>query len=383
MVFLYVKKGVLLSRSSSIREKRIKNILWILCKKILLLIVFLFILSVMVFLLSRFSPGDPLHAFFGDTVDRMTESQKAAATKQLALDQPLFRQYTTWLTNFFHGDLGISYQYKQPVSAVIGNLWLNTLLLGGLSYLLMFLFAILLGVFCAKYQGGVFDTIIRKVGTVTNTIPSFFVALIFILIFAVNLSILPMGGAYSLGGSGELGDRLKHLILPVSVMVLSHLWYYAYIIRNKMIEELFMDYVSLLKVKGVSRFNIVWKHCFRNALPSLISIMAISVPHIIGGTYIVEMVFSYPGLGKLSFESAVYHDYNMLSALCLITGAVVLIFNMLGEEISQIIDPRMKERSRTGIIDYRENDKDSGIADENNNHEHNNHENHKDGGKYA
>ena len=330
----------------------VENIL----KKAALLIVFLFILSVVVFLLSRFSPGDPLHAYFGDAVERMTESQKENATKQLALDQPLFKQYTTWLSNFIKGDLGISYQYKQPVGIIIGNLWLNTLLLGGLSYVLTFVFAALLGVFCARYQNAVIDTIIRKVGTVTSTIPSFFVALVFILIFAVNLSILPMGGAYSLETSGTLADRAYHLVLPVSVMVLSHLWYYAYIIRNKMIEELSMDYVSLLKVKGVSAPNIIWRHCFRNILPSLISIMAISIPHIIGGTYIVEMVFSYPGLGSLSFESAIYHDYNMLSALCLITGAVVLFFNMLGEEISQIIDPRMKEKSRTSIRTYREND---------------------------
>lgn len=304
--------------------------------------VFLFVLSILVFILARLAPGDPLAAYFGDSIDRMSNTQKDAAMARLGLDSPIYTQYFTWIKNVLASDLGISYQYKQPVTVIISSLWKNTLLLGGISYILTFVFAILLGVFCATRHGKIFDVLMRKIGVVTGIIPSFFVALLFILIFSVNLHLLPMDGAYSIGGEGSVADRIVHLILPVSVMVFSHLWYYAYMIRNKMIEELEMDYVSLLKVKGVSRKNIVWKHCFKNILPSTISIMAISIPHIIGGTYIVEMVFSYPGLGTLSFESAIYNDYNMLSALCLITGTVVLIFNVVGEEVSRLLDPRMK-----------------------------------------
>lgn len=334
-----------MSDINSIENNKFKYYSQYTIKKILLLIVFLFVLSIIIFALSRLSPGDPLHAYYGDSVDRMTIEQKEAAISRLSLDEPMIKQYTTWLTNILSGDMGISYQYKQPVSDIISKYWFNTLLLGGISYVLTFVFAILLGVFCASRQGKIIDTIIRKVGTVTSVIPSFFLCLIFILIFAVNLNILPMGGAYSLGASENFFDRLVHLILPVLVMILSHLWYYTYIIRNKLIEEFAMDYVSLLKVKGASRSAIIWKHCMRNILPPLISIMAVSVPHIIGGTYIVEMVFAYPGLGTLSFESAMYHDYNMLSALCLITGAVVIVFNIIGEEVSEILDPRIKSLS--------------------------------------
>ena len=326
-------------------HNKILHILGDSAKKIALLIIFLFILSVLVFLLARLAPGDPLHSYFGDAADRMTAAQKAAAMDKMGLNDSVIKQYIVWITNFFQGNLGISYQYKQPVVNIIGNLWINTLVLGGLSYILTFVFAIFVGVFCAVRQNSIIDNIIRKVGTASSTIPSFFDALIFILIFSVTLKLLPMGGAYEPGGESDTVGRVVHLILPLSVMILSHLWYYAYMIRNKMIEELRMDYVLLLKVKGVSRRIIIWKHCFRNILPSLIAIMTVSIPHIIGGTYVVETVFSYPGLGKLSFESAVYHDYNMLSALCLITGTLVLISNMIGEEFSELADPRIKAGS--------------------------------------
>lgn len=311
----------------------------------MLLIIFLFVLSVLVFCLARLSPGDPLYAYFGDSIDRMNQSQKDTAFHILGLDDSFIKQYSVWISNFFQGDMGISYQYKQPVSQIISSFWFNTLLLGGISYILTFLFAILLGVFCARHEGSILDNIIRRIGTVTSVIPSFFAALILILLFSVNLGVLPMDGAYSLGNANDLGDRLSHLILPVSVMILSHVWYYAYMIRNKMIEELSMEYVSLLKIKGVKQKNIVWGHCFRNIMPAVISIMVVSIPHIIGGTYVVEMVFSYPGLGTLSFESALYNDYNMLSALCLITGFFILIFNIIGEEISKVADPRIRNEA--------------------------------------
>ena len=155
--------------------------------------------------------------------------------------------------------------------------------------------------------------------------------------------MLPTSGAYALGGEHSLGDRLVHLILPVTVMVLSHLWYYTYMVRNKLLEEIREDYVLLCKVKGMGKCRIMFTHCLRKILPSLISIMAISVPHIIGGTYIAESVFSYPGLGTLSMESAQYHDYNMLMVLSLITGFAVIVANVAGQIISEWIDPRMKQ----------------------------------------
>jgi len=132
--------------------------------------------------------------------------------------------------------------------------------------------------------------------------------------------------------------------------VLSHLWYYAYMLRNKLLDEIRQEYVLLARAKGLSRRQVMWKHCVRNLMPTMVQIMAISVNHILGGTYIIEMVFSYPGIGTLSFESAKYHDYNMLMVLVIITGIIVISLNMAGEVISERIDRRMSAREE--VIDH-------------------------------
>lgn len=163
-----------------------------------------------------------------------------------------------------------------------------------------------------------------------------------ILIFAVGLGVLPQSGVVSLG-DGSFTDRILHLILPVSAIVLSHTWYCAYLMRNRLSDEVRREYVLLCRVKGVSERRILYRHCLRNIMPSAVSIMAIFLPHLIGGTYVVELVFSYPGMGKLGMESAQYHDYNMLMLVCLITGAAVIIVNMLAQMINERLAPDIKE----------------------------------------
>lgn len=303
-------------------------------------VIFLVILSILVFILSRLAPGDPMHAYYGDALERMSAEQIEAARARLSLDDGPVTQYLTWAGRVLQGDFGISFQYKEAVSSVIGDYWLNTLLLGGISFVLTFVLATLLGIYCASRHGRLIDKLIHKLGVLSSTVPTFFLALMLILIFAVNLKILPSGGATALDGSG----RGIYLILPAFTLIFTHLWYYAYIIRNKMIRELDKDYVQLCRVKGIKNGSILFRHCLKNISPSIISLMVVSLPHILGGTYIVEMVFSYPGLGMLSFESAKYHDYNMLLMLCLITGLVVIVGNMIGEEVSELIDPRMRRR---------------------------------------
>lgn len=311
-------------------------------KKLLQMILVLIILSMTVFVIARLCPGDPLRSYYGDGVEHMSTEQKEMAREKLGLNDSMVVQYTRWVTSAFDGDLGISYKYKQPVGEVIGRVWTNTLALGGIAYLLTFGLATLLGMFCALREESLIDRIICKIGVISGSVPAFFMALLLILVFAVNLKLLPTGGAYSYGNSESIADRLYHLILPVTVMVLEHLWYYAYMVRNKLIEETRQDYVLLCKAEGIPRKKIMRRHCLRNIMPSMLVIMAISLPHILGGTYIVEMVFSYPGLGTLSFESAMYQDYNMLMALCMVTGVIVLVFNLLAQILNEFIDPRMK-----------------------------------------
>lgn len=311
-------------------------------KKAIQFILIIFLLSISVFYMSRLSPGDPLVSYYGEGAKRMNTTQKLEAMKRLGLNDPIYKQYISWLSNAARGEYGISYKYKQDVTTVIGNVYKNTIILGGLSYILTFLFALFLGIFCALHEDKLIDKIICKVGIVTTSVPPFWIALVLILIFSINLKILPSSGAYAMGQSKNHVSRIEYLVLPLTVMILSHLWYYTYIIRNKLVEEMRQDYVLLCKVKGLSKKKIIYKDCLRNIMPSYISIMAMSVPHILGGTYVVEKVFSYPGLGTLSFESAKYHDYNMLMLLCLITGILVVFANVVAQVINDKIDPRMK-----------------------------------------
>ena len=315
-----------------------------LIKKLVQMIVTLVVLSIVVFVMARLCPGDPLRSYYGDSIEHMSTQQKEAAREKLGLNDSIITQYKGWAAALSEGDLGISYKYKQPVSRVIGNVWQNTLILGATAYVLTFGLAIGLGMFCALREDSRADKLICKLGTVSGNIPSFFLALVLILVFAAKLHSLPAGGAYSIGKSDDFSDRLIHLILPVSVLVLEHLWYYAYLVRNKLLEETRREYVLLCKAEGIPRKRILKRDCLRNILPSLLVMMAISLPHILGGTYVVETVFGYPGLGTLSFESAMYQDYNMLMALTLLTGAVVLIFNSLAQVLGQWIDPRMEYR---------------------------------------
>ncbi|MDE7219390.1 MAG: ABC transporter permease [Oscillospiraceae bacterium] len=309
--------------------------------KLLSFLFSVFLLSLAAFYVARLAPGDPLVSYYGDRAEKMTVQERAQAESRLGLDQPIHVQYVRWLENALRGDFGISYKYKTDVRSVISARLPNTLLLGGVGFLLIFAGALALGAVCAWHEGTRLDRFLCRAGTIVSCIPEFWLALVLILVFAVRLRWLPSSGAYAIGGGGFI-DRAVHLILPLTVTVAGHLWYYAYMIRNKLLEEVRADYVLLAKSIGLSRRAVLFRHCLRGVLPAYLSLMAISVPHILGGTYIVEMVFSYPGIGTLSYESARYQDYNLLMLLCIMSGGLVILCNILAQIVSERIDPRMR-----------------------------------------
>ena len=311
-------------------------------RKLLIFLVSVLILSVAVFCISRLAPGDPLMSYYGERVEKMSVAEKDAARERLGLNDPIHIQYLRWAANAAKGDFGISFKYKQDVMEVIGQRIGYTLILGGIGFALTFAGALLLGVVCAWHEDKWLDRILCNGGTLLSCIPEFWLSLMLILIFAVTLRWLPSSGAYDIGYKNDILNRIEHLVLPMIIVVLQHLWYYAYMIRNKLLEETRADYVLLGKSKGLSKKEIMFKHCLRNIMPSYISIMAISVPHVMGGTYIVETVFSYPGIGALSYESARFHDYNLLMVLCMMTGILVILCNLIGQIINEKIDPRIK-----------------------------------------
>lgn len=303
------------------------------------LLLTLLVLSIIVFLVSRLAPGDPLRAYYGESVEKMSMEQLDHARERLGLNNSLVSQYVKWLGDALQGDFGISYIYKQPALQVVTDVYGNTALLAGVSFFLIFILGLLLAIFCVRHEGRPIDRLICKIGVAANSIPEFFIALILIMVFSVSLGVLPQSGAHALGG----GDTLRHLVLPVSAIVISHLWYCAYLMRNKLSDEVRKEYILLCRVKGLTERQIIYRHCLRNIMPAVVSIMAIFLPHLLGGAYVVEMVFSYPGLGKLGVESAQYHDYNMLMLISLITGAAVAAANIAAQAVNEKLDPRMRE----------------------------------------
>ena len=305
-----------------------KRIVWRATKTLAVFLISVLILSLLVFVVSRLAPGDPLVSFYGERAEKLKPAERAAAEARLGLDQPILRQYALWLKGALRGEFGISYKYKMDVLEVIRTRLPYTLRLGGVGFVLLFVLSLGVGVLCARHEDSLLDRILCRVGTVMSCVPEFWLSLVLILLFAVELRWLPSSGAYSVGGDGGFADRAVHLILPVTVVVLGHLWYYAYLVRSRLIEELHADYILLAKGKGLPKRTVLLRHALRNVLPSYLSIM-------------VETVFSYPGLGTLSYESARYQDYNLLMVLCMMTGAAVIVCNLLAQAISARIDPRL------------------------------------------
>ncbi|EAV7629867.1 ABC transporter permease [Salmonella enterica] len=311
-------------------------------KKIILLFFMLFSLSFITFYISRLAPGDPLQSFYNDALQSMTIQEIDAARHSLGLDGSIGKQYIQWLWHLLEGDFGISLKYKRPVIDVIKPIIWNTIILGGSGYILVFLGAVVIALLCARFEDTWLDRLICRIGTISFYVPTFWLGIILVLIFSVNLRWLPGSGAYSIGKSDDWLNRLEHMVLPVVVIVVSHIWFYAYMIRNKLLDEVRKDYVILARSKGIGRTRVLTNHCLRNILPTIVSIMAISTPHILSGTYVTETVFNYPGIGLMSVSSAKYHDYNLLMILVLITGLFVFISSLIAQFINEIIDPRMR-----------------------------------------
>lgn len=318
---------------------KIKNIF----KLIFNIVVSFFALSFITFLMAHVIPGDPLYAMFGESAQRISNIQRIRMINNMGLNKPLIYQYEKWVLDFFHGNLGLSIKYNLQVSKILKEALKNTLFLGIIIIVTIFVFSLLIGFLCAMNEGSLFDKILVKISTFFYCIPGFWLALMLILIFCVKLKILPSSGVYKIGNEGDILDRLKHTILPWFVVFIGHFGYYSNFIRDKVLEELKEEYVITAKAKGLSMNQIVIHHILRNVMASYVTLMAISVNHLLSGSLVIEAIFSYPGIGQYIFESAKYHDYPLLMGCILILGFIVIICNEFADVLCTFIDPRIKE----------------------------------------
>lgn len=311
-------------------------------RRLLASIPVLFVISICAFFLIHSAHGDPAIAMFGSQLERMRPEDQNRIRTNLGLNQPLPVQFGKWLCQAVRGELGRSYMDGRQVSEIIAARLPNTLILTSLAMILMIILSSIIGMLAAVKQYSWLDYVSTCFAFVFYSIPSFWLALLSILIFSVYLGWLPSAGISSIGRESDFGNRLIHLILPTLVLALSHIGGYIRFVRSSVLEVLSQDYILTAHAKGLWPAYIYYAHAFRNALIPFITYAGMSFSSLIGGGYLVETVFSYPGIGQLTVHAAATRDYPLLMGTILLTGLFVVVGNLLADVCCAWADPRIQ-----------------------------------------
>ncbi len=306
-------------------------------------IVLLLIVLTITFTLLHVAPGDPLARYYHpdikpETIERIRHN--------LGLDRPLLEQYVRWMGSFLRGDFGVSLRYMRPVSELLGEAIPNTLVLTGTALALHIVAGVALGVLSAAKRRTVFDRANTIAALFLYSVPSFWLALMLILVFSLKLGMLPSSHMQSidvagLSGLALIADRLRHLVLPAFVLGLASAASTARYVRGSMIDVLREDYIRTARAKGLPETRVFWKHAFRNAAAPLVTIVGLSLPFLLGGAVVTETIFSWPGMGRLAVDAIHARDYPVVLAVNFIVAAMVILGNLLADAAYGLLDPRV------------------------------------------
>lgn len=296
-------------------------------------------LSIVMFTLIHAAPGDPVIAMMGPTAANNPKYVEQARAN-LGLDQSLPRQYVRWANNLLHGDFGTAYTFgnKPVIDLIRGRLW-ATVLLQGIALLLGIVIAVPIGIVSATRQYSKTDNAVTIFSFIGLALPNFWLALLLQVWIAVKLGWLPV---ISTGqASAAFPGRIKYFILPVIVLVLPNIAYFARFMRSSMLEVKNQDYVTVARAKGLPNRTVLYRHSLRNALIPMITVIGLQLPTIIGGAVIIEQIFAWPGLGDLAVKAIGQRDYPVILAITLLSGAAVMIVNLLVDIFYALADPRV------------------------------------------
>ncbi|XGC79493.1 ABC transporter permease [Bdellovibrio bacteriovorus] len=317
-------------------------------RRILQTLAVIAVLSYVCFYLMSLMPGDPVDMMVASN-PKITAEDVARLKSLYGLDQPVYKRYGNWIGSIVQGDLGYSRTYRVPVQELMGpRLW-NTFILSFLSLTFSILIAIPLGVISALKPGSRTDYVMNLFSFAGISIPSFWLAIVLIIIFAVKFPVLPAGGTQTIG-AGEMGfladlaDRSIYLILPVLSLSIQQIGRFSRFTRSAMLEAMRNDFIRTARAKGLSRSTVIWKHGFRNALIPLITILALSFSGLFSGAILTETVFAYQGVGKLVYDSIIGNDYNVAMISFVISVSMVLIMNLVADIAYGFADPRISFR---------------------------------------
>ena len=356
-------------------------------RRLLQAIPLMFIISIFLYALVNLAPGGPLAG--RGTSKRLNPEQIAILKRQFGLDKPVCVRYVYWLIGndwtkmveeipapgvgisstiikcidprtylltesqgigkgVLRGDFGNSYRTRKPVLDSIKTAFKNSAYLMSITLTIVAIIAIPVGVISAVKQYSIFDIIVTTLSFIGQAIPEFWLGLILILIFYVWLKnpltgdpLLPPGGMYTHGMTFSLIDWTKHLILPVTMGVVGWVTWYSRFLRSSMLDVIHQDYVRTARAKGLTLNKVYFKHALRNALLPLVTIFALDLPYIFAGSLYVEILFSWPGMGRLYYQAAIDRDYPMLMAILTIITLVVIFSNLLADIIYAKLDPRI------------------------------------------
>lgn len=301
--------------------------------------VVLLVMSFLVYILIGLMPGDPLDMLV-ESGAGMTPEAMASLRAMYGLDQPLALRYWHWLMALLQGDLGYSRTHAVPVLQVIGPALWNTCKLMVLSFLLSVLLAFVLGIISALRPGGMLDGAISLFAFAGISVPVFWLALMMILIFSVELHWLPASGTHTSGDGGIL-DQARHLVMPVITLALSHVGGFTRFIRSSMIETLRMDHIRTARAKGNSEPRVVLHHALRNAMIPVLTVMALSFGALFNGALLTETMFAQPGMGKMIYDSINSNDFNLALSGLLFAAFVTLLSNLIADLAYAWLDPRI------------------------------------------
>ena len=301
--------------------------------RLLQIVVVLIGISFLTFLLTYLSPGDPVRTMLSATGVMPSEELVQSIREQMGLNDPFFTQYFRWLGNCLHGDFGDSYSFSRPVVELLAaRLW-PTLKLTIFSMVLMLIISVPLGMCSAVYKDSWIDNLVRGFTFLGISLPNFWAGLLLMLVFCVQVNWLPVICS---------GGDFKSMILPSVTLAIAMSSKYTRQVRTAVLEELSQDYVTGARARGVAEWKVLWLNVFPNSLLPLITMLGLSAGSLLGGTSVVEVIFSYPGLGNLAVSAITSCDYNLIQGYVLWIALIYMAINLAVDISYNFVDPRMR-----------------------------------------
>ena len=306
-------------------------------KKVLLSIVTVFAISIFAFLIMQMTPGDPVRAMLGAEAD---EAIVEAPRTELNLDKPLVVQYTLWLKNALRGDFGTSLVLNQDIGEILATRIPVTLSLTIPALIISLVLGILIGVLCAVHRGSALDQIMTVLMTTMNGIPVFWIGIMMMYFFGVKLGWLPLMGYTS--PFEDFGQYVAKAVMPVTIMAFGPLSSIARQVRTNMLEVINQDYIRTARANGLSESSVKYKHALKNSLIPVITLIALQVRSLVGGSLLGEQVFSIAGMGRLIMVSVMNKDYLVVQATVFVISLFVVVCNLILDISYGLVDPRIR-----------------------------------------